>query len=272
MKKMNFKNLQLFAFDDNNYCDFSSTAAKAVAGKDVLLCIYDNSGENLIAVAGQQGLTTNRSADTVETTSKDTAGDWKSYQPGMKEWSIDVDGIYVKNDQSHKILSRAFENGDPVCVKVVDKKAQEGLWGGLAYVTDYPIEAPYDDSMTYSMTLTGAGALVDLTLNPVVPDTMPEGSAALEPLTIVSVAGSNNTSTQIYVNPTLTSGNKYFYKTGQAPLTYPSYGEAISETSWDGTSAISGVTAGQEIMIIETDSNGSALKAGQAVVTVGGES
>ena len=38
------------------------------------------------------------------------------------------------------------------------------------------IEAPYDDAVTYSLTLEGVGALVDLTATPAVPDTMPEGT------------------------------------------------------------------------------------------------
>ena len=49
------------------------------------------------------------------------------------------------------------------------------MYGGLAIVTDFPIEAPYDDSVTYTITLTGMGALVDLTVTPPDTDTMPKG-------------------------------------------------------------------------------------------------
>ena len=104
MKNKIFKALQLFAFDSNAYCDFTSTAAKAIAGKDILLCIWSLDGSQLLAISGQQGLTINRSADTIEITSKDTQGGWKSYLAGMKEWSIDNDGLFVPNDESHKIL------------------------------------------------------------------------------------------------------------------------------------------------------------------------
>ena len=134
-------------------------------------------------------------------------------------------------------------------------------------VTDYPIEAPYDDAVTYSITLSGMGPLVDLQIDPVSPDTMPDGSAALEPLTVVSVAGDTAGGTNIYVNPVLGSGNKYFYKTGAAPLDYPAYGETISATAWDGSAELAGLTAGNQIMVIETDSTGKALKAGVAEIT-----
>lgn len=259
--------LQLFAFDNGAYCDFSSTSAKAVAGKDILLAVYSADGADLLAISGQQGLTINRSADSIEITSKDTAGGWKSKIAGMKEWSIDNDGLYVPNDQSHSVLSTAFENGDPVCIKVVNGKTKTGMFGGLAVITDYPIEAPYDDAMTYSITLEGMGALVDLLVNPVSPDTMPDGTAALEPLTVVSV-GAGSGQTNVYVNPVLGSSNKYFYKVGAAPLAYPAYGEVITATTWNGSAAIT-ATAGQEIMIIETDADGKALKAGVATVTTG---
>lgn len=265
MKSNEFLALQLFANDNNAYCDFSSTAAKALAGKDVLLSVWNATGDNLLAISGQQGLTINRSADSIEITSKDTEGGWKSKIAGMKEWSIDNDGLYVPNDESHTILSQAFENGDPVCVKVVNGKTKAGMFGGLAVITDYPIEAPYDDAVTYSLTLEGMGRLVDLSLEPVSPDTMPDGSAALEPLTVVSVAGASS-GTNVYVNPVKGASNKYFYKTGDAPLVYPAYGEVITQTAWDGSAVIT-ATTGKQIMIIETDSAGKALKAGVATVT-----
>ena len=200
-------------------------------------------------------------------TSDVTQGGCKSYRSGMKEWSIDNDGLYVPSDQSHKILSQAFENGDPVCIKVVDGKRKVGMFGGLAVVTDYPIEAPHDDAVTYSITLSGMGALVDLAVDPVTPDEMPEGTASLESLTVVSVPGETTGGTNIYVNPVKGSGNQYFYKTGEAPLSYPSYGETISATSWDGEEELTGLTAGNQIMVIEADSSGKVLKAGIAQVT-----
>jgi len=167
---------QLFdgtAFDSGSYCDFSSAVANAIAGKDILLAIWDKTGANILAIAGQQSLTINRSADTIEITSKDTDGGWKSYIAGMKEWSIEADGIYVKDDESHAILSAAFEAGDPVCIKVYDNKRKKGMFGGLAVITDYPIEAPYDDSVTYSLTFSGMGKLTDLTVDVPESDVLP---------------------------------------------------------------------------------------------------
>ena len=52
-------------FDSNVYCEFPEAVAKA--GKDILLCLFTADGAKLLAIAGQQSLTLNRSADTIET-------------------------------------------------------------------------------------------------------------------------------------------------------------------------------------------------------------
>lgn len=154
------------AYEDNLYCDFSATATQAVAGKDILLAVFNSDGTKLLAVAGQQGLTINRSKDTFEVNAKTTKGGWKSSLGGLKEWSIDNDGLYVGNDESHKTLTKAFNDDEFVCIKVVNQKTEEALFGGIAIVVDYPIEAPFDDAVTYSVSLNGVGPLVDLQEEP----------------------------------------------------------------------------------------------------------
>ena len=68
---------------------------------------------------------------------------------------------------------RILEAGDPVCIKVYDNKRKKGMFGGLAVITDYPIEAPYDDSVTYSLTFSGMGKLTDLTVDVPESDVLP---------------------------------------------------------------------------------------------------
>jgi TP901-1 family phage major tail protein len=161
------------AFDSGDYCDFSSTAANAVAGKDVLIAIWNKLGTKILAIAGQQSLSLSRTAETNEVITKDSEGSWSAAVAGMKSWSIDTGGVFVADDESHQILGQAFENGDNVCVKIYNRKAQKGMYGGIATITDYSIDAPYDDSMTYSCTLQGVGKLTDFSIDTVEHDTMP---------------------------------------------------------------------------------------------------
>ncbi|VTT18313.1 antigen A [Streptococcus dysgalactiae subsp. equisimilis] len=51
------------------------SATKAIAGKDIILAIFDKTGAKLLAISGQQGLTINRTADSIEVSSKDTKAD-----------------------------------------------------------------------------------------------------------------------------------------------------------------------------------------------------
>lgn len=141
--------------------ELTANLNKAIAGKDILLSIWDTAGSTLLAIAGQQGLTINRDKDTFEVTSKDSDG-WKQFLSGMKEWSIDNDGIYVRDHNSHKQLKEIFDGDEPVLIKVTNQKTETDMFGGLAILSSYPIEAPYDDAVTYTASLTGTGALVDL--------------------------------------------------------------------------------------------------------------
>lgn len=149
-------------FEEQAYCDMS-TSAGAVAGRDIQLCVFDSTGTELLAVAGQQGLTVNRSQENIEISAKDAVGGWKSFISGMKEWSIETEGLYVVSDTTHRTLGNAYENGEPVCVKVINTKDETGLYGGVALVSEYSLEAPFDEAMTYTITLSGNGKLTDLT-------------------------------------------------------------------------------------------------------------
>ena len=124
-------------------------ATNAKRGLDIKISI----GENFLA--GQRGATLNRSAETIDITNKVSAG-WKEMITSVKEWSVDCDGVFVEDDTALKALETAFNANTMVDVKISD-----GEWGykGKAIITDFPIDAPYDDAATYSLTLQGTGEL-----------------------------------------------------------------------------------------------------------------
>lgn len=253
-------------FEENVYCNFNANSAKAIAGKDILLAIFNSVGDKLLAVSGQQGLTINRSADSIEVTSKDTEGGWKSKIAGMKEWSIDNDGLYVPSDETHKELGKAFDNGDMVCIKVINGKTKKGMFGGLSVITDYSLEAPFDDAMTYSISLEGNGALVDLSLVEGV-EQMPEGTPAIGVLTVTSEEGTETGKTKLIISPSIGAGNSYKYKTAVSP-TQPSYDQVCTAgyTIWDGTAEIT-ATTGQKVVVAEVDTSNKAKKTGITTIT-----
>lgn len=130
------------------------------------LVILTDSANN--PIAGQRGATLTRSAETIDTTSKDD-GLWASAIAGYRSWSIDVEGAWLEGDERLKALDTAFTAGTPIKVAVLMNTGAEGTaygtlkakesYTGEAYITDFSYELPYDDLASYSMTLQGNGEL-----------------------------------------------------------------------------------------------------------------
>lgn len=125
-----------------------------VKGIDVLVGIKNATTYDTLG--GQRGATLNRSSETIEVTDK-VSGGWKENYSGIKEWSVDCDGLFVVDDAAFATLETAFNAGTAIDVEISD--GTNITYSGKAYITDFPIEAPYDDVATYSISLTGTGAL-----------------------------------------------------------------------------------------------------------------
>lgn len=120
-------------------------------------------GGVMTKVAGQRGGTLNRSAETTDRTTKDTEG-WKAFGQSFKEWSIEADGLLIESDAGWVALEDAFNTGAEVKVELLTQAGNK--YKGTAIITDLPIEAPYDDEATYSVTFQGNGALVKTDATP----------------------------------------------------------------------------------------------------------
>ncbi len=122
-------------------------------------------------IALQKGATLNRSAETIDTTTK-TSGGWKEFVASLKEWSIDCDGLYTlpraSGTSSFRMLEDAFNNGSEVDVEFALADESDLVEGdtigfsGKAIIVDFPLEAPMDDSITFSISLQGTGALTEI--------------------------------------------------------------------------------------------------------------
>lgn len=136
-----------------------------VRGVAVLIEVQDVTTGEFSKVAAQRGGTLNRSADTLDASSKEDYG-WANNEAGIKSWSIDCDGLFVENVQGFNDLNAAWVNGD--CVRVRVRFPSGMTFVGNAIITDFPIEFPYDDAVTYSLTFEGKGALVQAQTTPTV--------------------------------------------------------------------------------------------------------
>ncbi|MGL5460717.1 MAG: phage major tail protein, TP901-1 family [Cetobacterium sp.] len=128
------------------------------SGVNFLIFVDKSTNEtpNFVKVGGQRGGKFNRSGDTIDVTTKDDIG-WKNNRAGLLEWSIEGDGVMIENDEGFKLLEQKFLAREQVKVKI-------GYASGLAYegmgvLTDFPLDAPYDDEVTYSIKIQGCGAV-----------------------------------------------------------------------------------------------------------------
>lgn len=126
-----------------------------VSGMKVKLFIKEAMSGKVLA--GQRNATLNRSAESIDATSKDTEGFWKESIQGFKEWSIDCDGAFIESDEAYKILETAFLASENVDVYLELPSGTK--YEGNATITDFSLEAPYDDLVTWSIALQGNGAL-----------------------------------------------------------------------------------------------------------------
>ena len=126
--------------------------------------IYINTGTEdsptWTKVAGQRGGTFNLSSDEIDLSSKDNYG-FSDRDYGTQEWSIDGDGVFIEGDNSHDAILDAFLARQPLLVRWTFPSGKS--YEGRAIITDFPIEAPYDDVATYSLTLMGKGPFEEVT-------------------------------------------------------------------------------------------------------------
>lgn len=127
-----------------------------IAGVDVLLyAMVGSPTPTKTVVGGQSGATLNRETNVIEVTSKESG--WAENLSGVKSWSIDCNGYVVVNDVAYDALETAWEAGTEIDVEIIVPSGN--TYSGKAIIGSFPLEAPQDDAMTFTISLTGTGAL-----------------------------------------------------------------------------------------------------------------
>ena len=131
-----------------------ATENKNIRGLEVLIYIGGT------AVGGQRGASLSMSADELDITDKNTVG-YKKFLVGLKEWTISCDGLVCIGEEGYDALFDAFIKGNIVTVQF---KKEDGSFGyeGEMVVSSMDFDAQYDDALTYSCELKGAGDLTKI--------------------------------------------------------------------------------------------------------------
>ena len=118
-------------------------------GVDVVLMVND------IPVAGQQNASLTRSMTPIDITNK-VSGSWKESLSGTKTWQVSCNGMYVKDAESYKALENAFMNNEELTVRVI---MDNHSYVGQALITNFPLNAVFNDQFKYILQLLGTGEL-----------------------------------------------------------------------------------------------------------------
>ena len=122
-------------------------------GVDILIGVEDSEGVEQV-IGGQRDASLNREVATVDATHKQNSG-WAYNLAGQGSWSIEADGVVLEDDTSLALLEEKFENKEPVVVYWTNPTGNS--YKGDAILTNYPIQAPTNDVVTYSVTFQGQG-------------------------------------------------------------------------------------------------------------------
>lgn len=147
-----------------------------VAGVDVLLKVKTGI-DTYTAIGGQKSASLSRSANTIDTTDKNSNG-WAESMAGVKTWSIDCDAFVVLGNTALEALHTAFEGRTALDVTIrigADDDAEGYTYTGSAVITDFPEDYPQDDAVSITLTLQGASPLVRTTGTVVAPTAVTAG-------------------------------------------------------------------------------------------------
>lgn len=106
-------------------------------------------------VAGQENATLNRKSSPINITNQ-INGEWSESIGGIKSWDLMCNGTYIKNAESLLKLEDAFMNNKEIVVRVFIGK---NIYEGKALITNFPLNVAFSNSLKYSISLLGTGAL-----------------------------------------------------------------------------------------------------------------
>jgi predicted secreted protein len=110
------------------------------------------------AVAGSTSFSLSLNKATVDVTSRDDAFQ-TAFLNGRRDWTIDIDALYVYTDVAKKILWTEANSGAPASVSAVITMPDGATLTGTVLVTSFSLAMPAEDAVTYTCSLQGTGAL-----------------------------------------------------------------------------------------------------------------
>ena len=114
-------------------------------------------GGTLVANGTSHSFT--KSMEVRDATSKDSAG-WSQSLEGLRSWEVSGDFLFAQ-DAAYGIddLSAVLDARATVVLRFASTVSADKYWNGTAYMTEISVEAGTEESMTFSASFTGTGAV-----------------------------------------------------------------------------------------------------------------
>jgi predicted secreted protein len=114
-------------------------------------------------LAGSKNYSISWAQATIDVTSRDDAFQG-AYLAGRRDWTIDIDALYVYTDVAKKVLLSNANAGlagatPSTVITVIITTAAAVTYTGTANVTSFALAMPAEDAVTYTCSLQGTGAL-----------------------------------------------------------------------------------------------------------------
>ena len=130
--------------------------------------IYDDA--KLVAYATSGSISINHSAR--ETSNKEDGG-WKTIMEGQRDWEISVEGMVAFVDLSggaiagstiDEIFTNYITTRGTFTISFESSESGDKKWSGAGYISSISLDAPNEESTTYSCSFTGTAALTQATV------------------------------------------------------------------------------------------------------------
>lgn len=120
---------------------------------------------NGTAIAGAKSCKLTTSHEVRDTTTKSSAG-WGEVKEGKRKWTISCDGLVAMDAATtafDDLYTLLITNRTKVSLKFSSETSGDAWWHGDAYAESLEMDAPLEDSTTFSASFSGTGVLTQAT-------------------------------------------------------------------------------------------------------------
>lgn len=136
---------------------------QAIAGYQGKVYISSDGGTTYNPIGEIRDATLTINSSEIDATSFDSGG-WSEFIPGLKDWEVSAEGLYVVANAGQSALYNALVNGSTVKIRLLPKTGTGNTgYEGNAIITSWEINNTTDDAVSISASFRGTGALTTYT-------------------------------------------------------------------------------------------------------------